>query len=414
MRSTAQTAMPRAIVLSCAGAAEGDLNLVRSLGFEGVAVTVFAEYRGAPAAASRHCLETVLVPRFTEAPERLAEALEAYARSQPRRPVVFPSADPDLDLLSRLRGRLQATCDLALARAELIADLADKRRFAALALEHRFDVPRTWTPTSAEDLRQQAAEVRFPVIVKPSNPIQWKTDRVAGVARATKAVRVDDRPHLDTLCTALLQARIDFVIQELVPGDDDEHYDLHAFFDRDSRPVAWFTGRKHRIFPVHAGSGCYVESVAIEALARAGLQMLATLRYTGIANVNYKRDPRDGRFRLLEINPRVSQWNILAARSGINLPWLAYAEFADLKVSAPGAQRQPMFYVNWRNDRWAYRGYRAEGLLGFRDYLRSLARRPMVYQLLDPADPWPFVRAVASNARQRLVKWMSAGRASEP
>jgi D-aspartate ligase len=404
LHATAGAETRRAIVLSCAGAADGDLNLVRSLGSEGVPVTVFAEYVGAPAAASRYCTEAVVLPRFTESPERLAAALERYSLAQPCRPVVFPSADPDLALLSGWRDRLQASCDLVLARSALIADLTDKRRFAALARERQLEVPCTWTASSIDDLRRQADQVRLPVIVKPSNPVHWKTDRIAGLAPASKAIRVDDPARLETICHALFEAGIEFVIQELVPGDDQEHYDLHAFFDRESQPVAWFTGRKHRIFPVHAGSGCFVESVAMDALADAGLRMLRELRYTGIANVNYKRDPRDGRFRLLEINPRVSQWNILAARCGVNLPWLAYAELSGLPAPPVGRQRQAVFYLNWRNDRWAYRSYRAEGLLGLSDYLRTLARRPMVYQLLDPKDPWPFVRTVLSNMLRRLAK----------
>jgi predicted ATP-grasp superfamily ATP-dependent carboligase len=174
--------------------------------------------------------------------------------------------------------------------------------------------------------------------------------------------------------------------------------------------VACFTGRKHRILPVHAGSGCFVESVVIEPLIESGLRMLRELRYTGIANINYKRDPRDGRFRLLEINPRVSQWNILAARCGVNIPWLAYAEQAGLPLEAPGRQREGVFYVNWVNDRASFRGYRAEGSLGVIDYARTLLRRPMVYQLLDFSDPWPFVRTVADKVARRLTRWARPAR----
>jgi hypothetical protein len=43
-------------------------------------------------------------------------------------------------------------------------------------------------------------------------------------------------------------------------------------------------------------------------------------------------------------------------------------------------------------------------LLGLSDYLRTLARRPIVYQLLDPKDPWPIVRTVMSNMLRRLAK----------
>ena len=38
------------------------------------------------------------------------------------------------------------------------------------------------------------------------------------------------------------------------------------------------------------------------------------------------RDPRDGRYKLLEVNPRLWQWHGLAAACGVDLPWIAYRD----------------------------------------------------------------------------------------
>ena len=53
-----------AVVLACAGAPEGDLNLVRSLGEQGVPVIVLGEYADPPSRYSRYCIEFVQVPDF--------------------------------------------------------------------------------------------------------------------------------------------------------------------------------------------------------------------------------------------------------------------------------------------------------------------------------------------------------------
>ena len=38
------------------------------------------------------------------------------------------------------------------------------------------------------------------------------------------------------------------------------------------------------------------------------------------------RNPRDGKFKLMEINPRLWQWHGLATACGIDLPRIAYAD----------------------------------------------------------------------------------------
>jgi predicted ATP-grasp superfamily ATP-dependent carboligase len=53
------------------------------------------------------------------------------------------------------------------------------------------------------------------------------------------------------------------------------------------------------------------------------------LRHTGfhgISQVEFKLDRRDGRFKLIEINPRLWQWHSLAEACGVNIPHIAYRD----------------------------------------------------------------------------------------
>jgi biotin carboxylase len=85
----------------------------------------------------------------------------------------------------------------------------------------------------------------------------------------------------------------------------------------------------------------------------AGLRFLAALGFHGISQVEFKRDPRDGRYKLMEINPRLFQWHGLAAACGVDLPRLAYCDLLGLPVPAAA--------MNGRGRRWAITFLAGEG-----------------------------------------------------
>ncbi len=87
------------------------------------------------------------------------------------------------------------------------------------------------------------------------------------------------------------------------------------------------------------------EAVWVQEVVDAGLRFLAALDYRGLSQVEFKRDPRDGRYKLMEINPRLFQWHGLAAACGVDLPRLAYADLLGL----PGEPAT----MNGRGRRWA-------------------------------------------------------------
>ena len=187
------------------------------------------------------------------------------------------------------------------------------------------------------------------------------------------------------------------VVQEYVPGRDDALFSMHAYMDQDSRPLGVFTGQKVRTWPTHAGIGCFVRSVYVPELVEIGVDLLRRVRYTGLALLQFKRDARDGRYRLLEINARASSWNLLASACGVNLPYLAYRDAVGLPAKEPRRQKEGLRYVSFENDVRAFLDYRRHGEWTWLSWARSLVGRN-VYQLLAWDDLKPFARDVASSS----------------
>lgn len=403
MRSSSPSARA-AVVLSCAGAPDGDINVVRALGRRGVSVHVVSEYANPPASFSRYCRGFTRIPGFTKAPEATVGALIDLARQLGDKPILFPTADPDLQMVTNWRSQLDVHFDIPIARPELVATLTDKHRFAALAARHGFPVPTTHTLDGVTDLERFAAELDYPVIIKPADTLMWARPEVAHVVGSLKALITWTPEEFEKACRPLIPYAGDLLVQRYIPGDDDQYYDLQAYLDRDGVVRAWFTAQKVRTSPPAVGAGCCVESAAIEPLAELGLKCLRSIGFTGLVDMDFKRDPGSGDFLLIEINPRTAAWNILPTASGINFPYIAYADLAGFPIAPIGKQKEHRRYLHFSNDFRAFRQYRQLGQWGYGSYLRSLVESRLVFQLLAIDDLRPFWQAITTSIRAR-IRW---------
>jgi D-aspartate ligase len=393
-----------AVVLSCAGAPDGDINAVRALGRQGVPVYVVSEYATPPASFSRYCRELILVSGFTKAPEATVGELIDLARRLGHKPVLFPTADPDLQMVTDWRSQLDAHFDIPIARPELVVALTDKHRFAELASRHGFPVPTTHTFDGVTNLEQFAAGLDYPVIVKPADTLMWARPEIAHIVGSLKALVAWTPEEFEKACRPLMPYADDLLVQRYIPGDDNQYYDLQAYIDQHGNLRAWFTAQKVRTSPPAVGAGCCVQSTVIPQMAEVGLKCLQDIGFTGLADMDFKRDPASGDFLLIEINPRTAAWNILPTACGINFPYIAYSDLAGLPFAPVGKQKEQRRYLHFGNDFSAFRQYRKLGQWTCVSYLRSLTESRLVFQLLAIDDLRPFWRAMRALIRAKVSK----------
>ncbi len=396
--------LPKAVVMSVLGGVEGSINVVRSLGREGVPVIVVSEDRDSPVMKSKYAGEALYLERFTLTDERTRDFLINLAKGQGSKPVLFPTADPDLLLISRLRKELQRYYHLIIPGEEIVDTFTDKRKFYNLSKQYNFPIPKSFIPADTKEVSDIGEHVQYPVIMKPSQPSSWTNDGVKGIIGLKKAVIVKSSAELIDLYTKIAEFSSDIIIQEYIPGEDDCHYDLHLYMDKNAEPLGAFTGRKIRIHPAYAGSGCFVRSMLIEDLIKLGIKILKQVDYTGLANFNFKKDPVTADFKLLEINPRVSQWSILAAACGVNLPLLAYYDSLDLEFVKPGTQEEEIQYLSFIEDLKSFIEYRRNGDWTFLDWVYSLLSGKKVYQFYASDDLRPFFLDLAHRCKSLLKR----------
>ena len=193
----------------------------------------------------------------------------------------------------------------------------DKEHQHAVARASGFPVPATVTPRDEGDLEAAGRELRFPVVLKPRNAPAFRHRFHAHLLEAADP---------EALRRAWeLAAPYDPQVCEVIPGDDSLLWTYGSYRDASGRALAAFTGRKLRQWPVGFGAARAAESRWDPGLAARCDALLDALGFHGISQVEVKRDPRDGRDHLIEVNARPWLWIGLATACGVNLPlacWL--------------------------------------------------------------------------------------------
>jgi D-aspartate ligase len=306
------------------------LAAIRSLGRAGIPVLAVDHRASALGFRSRYA-RSIPSPDPAAEPEAFVEALAAQEPG-----VLLPTHDPPLNAVARYRDRLDGF-RFPFPSWDVLERIQDKRFQLETAAEAGVDIPETRYPQSASEARAAGEELGYPVLVKPAHPVGFKRKFNRQAFRAETAAEVD-RAYGDAEEFAPM-------VQELIPGGDDELYSLGSYLREDGEPLGLFSGRKILQVPPVVGTCRVGESVWVQEVVDAGLCLLRALRFHGISQVEFKRDPRDGRYKLMEVNPRLWQWHGLAAACGVDVPLIAYRDLVGEDV-APAS-------MNGEQRRWA-------------------------------------------------------------
>jgi D-aspartate ligase len=286
------------------------LAAIRSLGRAGIRALAVDHRPSALGFRSRYA-EPFLSADWQADPNRFIASIRALGEV-----VVFPTHDGQLNLIAQHLGDLQVLAPFP--DWEILERVQSKRAQLDHAVLAGVDVPETRYPLSAGEARAAADEIGLPVLVKPEHHVGFKQ------RFRRQAFRCETMEEVDEAYTCAEE--FGPMVQELIPGGDDTLYTVGSYVARDGRPLAVFSGRKLRQTPRGIGTCRVGEAVWVQDAVDAALRLLGAFDYFGLSQVEFKRDPRDGKFKLMEINPRLWQWHALAAACGVDFPQIAYAD----------------------------------------------------------------------------------------
>lgn len=356
------------------------LGVARSLGRRGISVWVINQGGHLVAAASRYVRRRLPWPAGDDRGK--VDFLQALCATHKLDGwTLIPTDDYTVGLISSHHELLASKYRVTVPPWEKLRWACDKRLLHRLAERLQIHQPWTACPSNREELAR--IDCPFPVILKPAIRLQPSTLAVP------KAWLVEDH---DSLLRRYDEASVllspeNLIIQEVIPGGGEAQFS-YAALCKDGRPLASLVARRTRQFPRDFGQlSTYVETVDEPQVVEPAERLLAAVRFTGLAEVEFKRDPRTGQFKVLDINPRVWGWHTLSKRAGVDFPYLLWlltqGEPVPKSRGRAGAR-----WVHWTADLRLAMEEVAAGRLSLRDYLRSL-RGPLESAIFSWEDPMP-------------------------
>jgi D-aspartate ligase len=295
------------------------LGIVRSLGRRGVQAYVIDDERSI-ARYSRFTAFAQLVPSLLDAKDTVRALLDLGRKHGLRGWVLYPTRDEQVAAISQNREELSQFFRVPTPCWKTVKWLWDKRNTYGLAEKLGIPVPRTWYPRGIEDLAQ--IEGHFPVALKPAIKEHFI------YVTKDKAWRADNAKQLREIFERALKhiPVEEIMIQDLIPGDGTSQYAYCSFF-KEGNSIAHLTARRQRQHPLEFGrSSTYVETVELPLLEEYSERFLRAIDYYGLVEVEFKRDPRDGQYRLLDVNGRTWGYHTIGSRAGIDFPYVLFAD----------------------------------------------------------------------------------------
>jgi predicted ATP-grasp superfamily ATP-dependent carboligase len=382
---------PPAVVL---GLGQNGLATTRALGRLGVPVVGIDTDLAQPSARTRYC-QKIRCDDFLSGGPGLLDTLIDLGRRLGTKGVLFPSGDLNVSVVSENRERLEPYYHCPLPTKEVLRLFLNKKAFYRFAMAHGFAIPRTYFSEDIRDIRTVAQEIAYPCLIKPFQPnAVWRK------TFDTRLFLADSPERLTALYDCIYPVHQDLVIQEYMPGPDSELYWGVTYLDEKGEPLAVWTGRKLRMYPRGFGTATLAESRREPWVARQAVEILQAMGHRGYGVVEFKRDRRDGRFKITEATGGRTWFpHGLVTRSGINLPYIMYRHVLGQPVERQTTFEEGIKWIHEERDLKTVSLYfLPEKKLTYWSWLRSYGgKRTYAYAAWD--DPGVILSAVGRIAQ---------------
>lgn len=321
------------------------LGIVRSLAEAGVPVHLL--YSDVDAAVHSRFASRQKIERTDG--QALVSALLEIGKSTSDKPVLYLTEEKTVLTVSKRRDELLPYFRIVLPAHDTLTALMHKQGFQQMAAELKAPIPQAVYLRTESDLAALAG-LKYPCVLKPA-----VKDYAYG-AKFQKAYVVQTPDEAAQLYRQIAPTLSDLIVQEWIEGSDSDIYFCLQYIAADGSTIASFVGRKIRSWPPRIGgtASCTAAPEYQEKLSALTTEFFRQVGFVGMGSMEYKRDPRDGEFYMVE--PTVGRTDFqeeVATFHGHNLPLTAYC--AETGNALPPVQAVTVQTL-WREpvtDRWS-------------------------------------------------------------
>ncbi len=259
--------------------------------------------------------EYISVPSRLETAEQIIEEIIKTCQSRPI-DYLMPFGIASYYCISKYQDKLNSVVPSMVPHFSQFQLANDKLKTAEFCKEIGVEVPAVYAQYSPSDLSALSKEVRFPVVVKARS----------GSGVSGRVFYAHNEDELKQFHDAICQNQVPKpgfdplppLIQEYIPGFIHDACCLSSH----GKVITVFTQKRQVMYPLSGGVGAVNISTHDPVLTDISHQLLESLEWHGPAQIEFKYDERDKRYKLIEINPKLWGTLDLAIKCGINFPVL--------------------------------------------------------------------------------------------
>ncbi|HXY07791.1 MAG TPA: hypothetical protein VEI52_08045 [Terriglobales bacterium] len=357
------------------------LGIVRSLGRQGVPVCVVDDEHSI-SRYSHYCTHFVKLKDLRTERAAVDSILEVGRRLGLSGWVLYPTREELVAAFSRNRLELGQWFRVPTPEWSTVQWMWDKRNTYRLAQELGIAIPRTHYLDHIDQLAELDG-LAPPFTIKPAIKEHFV---YATKAKAWSANSLSELRLLFEKASELVGPG-EIMVQEFIPGGGCQQFAYCAFF-RDGKAVGKMVTQRRRQHPLRFGrASTYVETVELPILEELSERFLRKINYYGLVEMEYKLDPRDGQYKLLDVNARTWGYHTLGASAGVDFSLMLYSDQVGMPV-IPGKGKPGVGWLRMTTDIPASLLALLQGELDVRSYLHSL-RNCRVEAVFSHEDPLP-------------------------
>jgi D-aspartate ligase len=373
------------------------LGIARSLGSRGIPVVLIDDYRSI-GSFSRYVSRFVKVDDLRDECNAIKAVIDVGRRYDLRNWVLFPTKDETVAAFSRHRDLLAEFFKVTTPAWDTVQWAWNKRKTYELATQLGIPCPQTFTVRGPDEL--QAFYSRLPIAVKPAVKEMFF---YATGAKAWRANTIDELHEMYAEASKWVKPE-EVLLQEIIPGGGGQQVSYCAFF-RDGRARSVLLACRQRQHPREFGrAATYVETIELPVIEELSERFLKAIDYYGLVEIEFKQDPRDGQYKLLDVNARAWGFHALGCAAGVDFPYLLFAD--QLGQHVDGSRGLPgVGWLRLVTDIPTAFSEMLRGGLGVGAYVQSL-RRTRVESVFASADLMPSIAEIVLLPYLAMKKYL--------
>jgi D-aspartate ligase len=362
------------------------LGVARSLGRHGVPICIVDDEYSI-GRFSRYTTMVVKAPDLRNERATVDFLLATARKHNLKGWVLYPTRDELVATFSRHKAELEEWYRVPTPDWEITKWAWNKWNTYSLAEKLGIPIPKTWCPRTLEEL--DALDITFPIGVKPA----VKEDFF--YATGAKAWRANNKAELRAFFKQASEhsGKNEILIQEIIPGDGHYQFSSCMFF-KNGTAIGSMEAQRWRQHPPEFGrAATYVESIEHPEVEALALKFLQAINYYGLAEVEFKLDARDGKYKLLDVNVRTWGFHALGGPAGVDFSYMLFADQIGEPVT-PSRGRAGVGWIRMVTDvPTSLKGF-LSGRLSFGSYRKSISHSG-IESVFSKEDLLPSVMEVA-------------------